>query len=424
MNSRRREAIEGGAEGAPLSSRRREAIEGGAGGAPLSSRGREAIEGGAGGAPLSSRRRNAIEGGAGGAPLRGSFKRGFRNRNPLVLVAALAVLVPALLGLEHFFVSGAWSSVPLKYWMRKASDDYTYVSWTVGKARRTPPSRPAIYLLGGSTAREAITSGAGLSREISADGGPTTVAWDLGSINQNFAQSLAVTDNVPAEGAWVLVGVNLGRFTPDRGSSFEQAEGREFLLKSRFLQQYVAKQYGKYRYTTTILSGIFAYLTSYFRQHDGELLSGEIPSRRYGQHRYNNKSAHTVPQKERMVKIWNTRRYPVFKRNLRFNLAMLEQLLIRAQERGVHVVLVELPNNRALIGDRFDYAVRQYRGPVAALAAEYEVPYLDFNAGLKLRNEDFHDLSHLNESGRVRWQGALAKELARLMPAGGAESSP
>jgi hypothetical protein len=353
----------------------------------------------------------------------GSFGRGFRNRNPLVLVVAAALLVPVLLGLEHCFVSGAWSNVPMKYWMRKASDDYTYVSWTVGKTRDTPPGRPAIYLLGGSTARESITSGAGLSRQIREGGGPATVAWDLGSINQNFAQSLTVTDNVPAEDAWVLVGINLGRFTPDRGSSFKQAEGRELLLKSRFLQRYVAEHYGKYEYTTTILPGIFAYLTSYVQQHDGDLLSGEIPSREYGQHRYNDKSAHTVRQKERMVRTWNTHRYPIFKRNLSFNLAMLEQLLIRAEQRGVHVVLVELPTNRALVGDRFDYAVEQYREPVDALADGYDVPYLDFNAGLRLRNEDFHDLSHLNESGRVVWQRALAKELARLMPADDAGSS-
>lgn len=352
-----------------------------------------------------------------------SFARGFRERNPLVLVAAAVLLVPVLLGLEHFFVSGAWSRVPMKYWMRKASDDYTYVSWTVGQTRRTPPGLPAIYLLGGSTARESITSGAGLSRQIRQDGGPDSVAWDLGSINQNFAQSLAVTDTVPADDAWVLVGINLGRFTPDRGSSFKQAEGREFLLKSRYLQRYVAEHYGKYRFTTTILPGVFAYLTSYIQQHDLDLLSGRIPTREYGQHRYNTKSAHTVKQKERMVKTWNTRRYPVFKRNLSFNLAMLEQLLIRARQRGVHVVFVELPSNRALIGDRFDHAIAQYREPVDALAARYDVPYLDFNAGLRLKNEDFHDLSHLNESGRVLWQRALARELARLMTAAPAGSS-
>ena len=400
MNSRRRKAIEGGTEGAPLSSRRRKAIEGGAEGAPSR------------GAPKR-------------APLRGSFRRGFRNRNPLVLVAAVALLVPVLLGLEYLFVSGAWSKVPLKYWMRKPSDDYTYVSWTLGRTRRTPPRLPAIYLLGGSTAREAITSGAGLSRQIAEDGGPATVAWDLGSMNQNFAQSLAVTDNVPASrGAWVLVGVNLGRFTPGRGDNFEQAQGREFLLKSRFLQKYVATAYGKYRFTTTILPGIFSYFISYFQQHDGELLSGEIPSLDYSQHRYNKKSAHTVRQKERMVWVWNKRRYPRFKRNLSFNLSMLEQLLIRARQRGVHVVLVELPTNRALIGDRFDYAIEQYRRPVSALAGRYDVPYIDFNARLKLENKDFHDLSHLNESGRVVWQRALAKEVARLMAAESRESSP
>ena len=125
-----------------------------------------------------------------------------------------------------------------------------------------------------------------------------------------------------------------------------------------------------------------------------------------------------------MVWIWNKRRYPRFKRNLSFNLSMLEQLLIRARQRGVHVVLVELPTNRPLIGDRFDYAIEQYRGPVSALAGRYDVPYIDFNAGLKLENKDFHDLSHLNESGRVLWQRALAKEVARLMSADGREGSP
>ena len=69
--------------------------------------------------------------------------------------------------------------------------------------------------------------------EVREAGGPATVAWDLGSINQNFAQSLAVADNVPARDAWLLVGVNLGALAPDRGSSSStQSEGREFLLKS------------------------------------------------------------------------------------------------------------------------------------------------------------------------------------------------
>ena len=354
------------------------------------------------------------------------FGAGFRNRNPLVLVVAAVLLVPALLGFEYLFSSGAWSGVPLKFWMRKASDDYTYVSWTVGANKQDPPKTPAVYLLGGSTAREAITSGDSLAAEIERLGGPKVSAWDLGSMNQNFAQSLAIADNVPNSPTWILIGLNVGRFTPDRGASMQQVVGRELLLKSAFLQQYVAREYGKYKYNRTILPGIFSFLVSWATVHGPELQKGSIPSREYGQHRYNQRSMHTPAQKERMVRIWNKRRYRKFKRHLAFNLAMLEQLVIRCQERGLHPVLLELPNDRDLIGERLDYAAVQYQEPAQALAGKYDVPYVDFNQELDLKNADFHDLSHLVEPGRVIWQHRLAQELAQLMGAGanGAGTAP
>ena len=347
------------------------------------------------------------------------FGAGFRSRSPLVLLVAAALLIPALLGFEYLFTSGAWTGVPMKYWMRKASDDYTFVSWTVGANKQHPPQTPAVYLLGGSTAREAITSGDSLAADIERRGGPKTVAWDLGSINQNFAQSLAIADNVPNSPAWILIGLNVGRFTPDRGASMKQVVGRELLLKSAFLQRYVAHEYGRYKYSRTILPGIFSYMVSWVNEHRSELRRGSVPTREYGRHRYNLKHIHTVAQKERMVAIWNKRRYAVFKRNLAFNLAMLEQLLIRCQERGLHPVLVELPNNRDLIGERLDYAAAQYQKPAQALAARYDVPYVDFNRELAIPNADFHDLSHLVEPGRVIWQDRLAEELVRLMGADG-----
>jgi hypothetical protein len=353
------------------------------------------------------------------------FKAGFRNRNPLVLVAAAVVLALVLLGLESFFATGTWTGAPLKFWMRKTSDDYIYVSWTVGANKLHPPKTPAVYLLGGSTAREAITSGDSLAAEVEKLGGPKVAAWDLGSMNQNFAQSLAIADNVPNSPAWILIGLNVGRFTPDRGSNMKQVVGREFLLKSAFLQQYVAREYGKYRYSRTILPGIFSYLVSWVQEHRGDLLTGSVPTREHAQHRYNLKHIHTRAQKERMVRIWNKRRYRMFARNLDFNLAMLQQLLIRCQERGLHPVLVELPNNRDLVGKRFDYAEVQYRQPARAMAAKYRVPYIDFNRDLALKNGDFHDLSHLVEPGRVIWQHRLAQELVRIMgPEGKGTGAP
>ena len=345
----------------------------------------------------------------------GAFRRGFGNRSPLVLVAAGLLLVPALLGVRAVFATGAWTDVPMKYWMRKSSDDYMYVSWSVGRAKREQPDLPSFYLLGGSTAREAIVSGADLASAIDAAGGPSCVAWDLGSMNQNFAQSLAIVDNVPArEDAWIVIGLRLGRFTSDRGASMKQAEGRELLLPSPYLRRYVAREYGKYTYSDTILPGAFSYPTSYLQQHGTTLLGGHLPTRTYGQHRYNLKHNHTVAEKERMVRVWNTRWYKKFERHLEFHLAMLEQVLTRCRERGLHPVLLELPLNRDLVGDRLDHAAAQYQGPVRALAAEYHAPYLDFNDEVAIPNGYFHDLSHLAEPGRVIWQAELARRLAAL----------
>lgn len=352
------------------------------------------------------------------------FKAGFRNRNPLVLVVAAALLVPALLGFEYFFTSGAWSTVPLKYWLRNPTDSFTYVSWTVGSTKRHPPGVPGVYLTGGSSAREAIVSGPSLDAEIHRLGGPRVMAWDFGFINQNLAETLAVADNVPAASSWVLVGVNLGRFTSFPATNERQVVGRDLLLKSAFLQRYVASTYGRYTHSYTILPGIFSYLASYAKKDGRRVLSGHLPAGAYNQHQYTQSGNHTAGQKERMVGTWLATRYPIYERNLRYNLAMLEQILVRCRERGVHAVIVELPLNRQVVRNRFDAAIAEYRVPTRVLAARYGVPYLDFNAAAAIPSADFHDLSHLVEPGRVIWQRQLAKALVPLLDAAGTGTTP
>ena len=343
------------------------------------------------------------------------FKAGFRNRNPFVLVAAGALLVPALLGFQYLFTSGAWSNVPLKYCLRNSGDSFTYVSWTVGKNKWQPPAVPCIYITGGSASREAVVSGPALAAEVKQLGGPHVAAWDLGSINQNFAETLAVADNVPLSPAWVLIGVNLGRFTEFPAQNEQQVVGRDFLLKSAFLQRYVSRTYGRYKYSYTILPGIMSYLTGYLKKDGRTLLAGKAVQRQYVQHQYTVSGNASVARKQAMVHEWLTKRYPVFRSNLQYNLAMLKQILVRCRERGVHAVILELPSNEGLIAGRFDAAKVAYQTPTKALAAQFGVPYVDFNAGLRLPDGDFHDLSHLVEPGRVLWQHRLAQELLKLM---------
>jgi hypothetical protein len=346
-----------------------------------------------------------------------AFRRGFGNRSPLVLVAAAILLVPALLGFQWLFTSGAWTVVPLDVALRNPEDSFTYISWTVGKAQQDQPDAPGLYLLGGSSARESIVSGDALAAEIADLGGPRVAAFDLGSINQNFAQSLAVADSAPDTPAWLLVGVNLGRFTATEEQNAAQAEGREFLLDSGAVQDFVSSEWGLEEYSYTILPGIWAYVTDWMRSHGGNLLEGDPPDTDYELHRYSAKTRRSDSQKKRLVKKWNASRRPVFQKNLDANLEMLEALLAQARERGVRVVLLELPLNEEIVGDSFDDSRRRYQEPVTALAREYDAPYIDLNQSVDIPSRHFQDLSHLIAPGRVIWQHALAKELARLIRA-------
>ena len=345
-----------------------------------------------------------------------SFGRGFRNLNPLVLVAAVGLTLLALLGFEQLFVTGAWTAVPLKYCLENKLDSFTYVSWTVGANKQHPPTVPAIYITGGSASREAIVSGPSLAAQVRRFGGPRVAAWDLGCINQNFGETMAVADNVPtAKPAWVLIGINPGRFTEPPAANEQQIVGRDFLLKSAHLQQYVSSTYGAYRYSRTILPGVFSYLTSKAQQDGFKALRGAEPQRPYVSHKYTIAEVRTAAQKEAMVRLWLAKRYPVFRQNLQFNLALVRQILISCRQRGVHAVLLELPQNSEAVRGRFGTAVNAYQVPLHKLAAEFGVPYLDFNAAAAVPSGDFFDLSHLVEPGRVIWQRRLAQELAALM---------
>jgi hypothetical protein len=344
-----------------------------------------------------------------------SFRRGLSNRNPLVLIAALALLVPALLGIQSWFTSGAWSAVPVQRWVRNSTDDYMVVSWTVGRLKQHPPEEPLAVLLGGSSGREAIVSGPSLALDVREAGGPDIAARNLSSRMQRYAQSWAIVDNLPDTPTTVLVGVNLGRFTTSPQSNYNQVIGRELLLKSDSLRRWVNDHSREHRYSYTILPGIFSALASYLQQRENDLLyKGRLRPKPYKPHPFDKRRALSDAEKRKLVQKWLSRYYPAFRKVHEFDAAMLEGLVAEGKARGLDVVIVELPWNREVIGEQFDAAMAAYQAPTKAIAAQYGVPYLDFNEELAIPSEDFLDLSHLRPEGRVVWQAELAHQLAAL----------
>jgi len=342
-----------------------------------------------------------------------SFRRGLRNRNPLVLVVALALLVPALLGIQSWFTSGDWTAVAAERWERNSTDDYMYVSWMTSHLKKDPPTKPLAVLLGGSSGREALVSGPSLAAEVKADGGPDIAAYDLSSRMQRYAQSWAIVDNLPDTPTTVLVGVNLGRYTTSPESNFNQVIGRELLLKSDSLRRWVTAHSGQHKHSYTILPGIFSALTSYVQQKENAWLRGRS-AKPYKVHAFDARKALPEAEKRALVQTWLEKYYPAFQKVHRFDAALLDGLVAEGKARGLDMVIVELPWNRDVVGDGWADAVASSQASSRAIAARYDVPYLDFNAQVDIPSRDFLDLSHLRPAGRAIWQAELARQLARL----------
>ena len=116
-----------------------------------------------------SRDAAASRGPRGSGAARHAFVRGLRCCCVVPIIAAAALDGFVLAGVHVFFTSGLWSAMPLRLWLRadRATGLGISVSWTIARLRGDPPRLPMVYLLGGSTAREAtVDNGASLAASV------------------------------------------------------------------------------------------------------------------------------------------------------------------------------------------------------------------------------------------------------------------
>ncbi|MEE4276697.1 MAG: hypothetical protein V2J16_12620 [Thermoleophilia bacterium] len=299
------------------------------------------------------------------------------DRGPVPAIVLLAALGLALAGLAPTLAGcgggdatpGAGASSPAASFEPGASPDPV----TTAAGDPLPPGTQAVYLLGGSSARECVESNAAWGAAIRAAGGPAVLAVDLGATNQSFSADRRLVQGMP-KGSVVLIGVSLGRYTspPPRalGDKPLTAEGRA-------------------------------------------ALAGEVEIR----HRYSEKRIQTDERKGEILDLWLAERYDLYRRNYEANHEELERLVGACRDRGLRFALLELPVNLEFVGDRLDDPRAMYREDCRRLAAVNGVPFLGFVEEVGLRNTEFYDLMHLVEPGREKWQARLAEEGVALLDA-------
>jgi hypothetical protein len=238
--------------------------------------------------------------------------------------------------------------------------DWDHIEKTLAAFGRRPPTGPVVYLLGGSAARESITTEPAWSSQIREMGGGNVRALDFGSSSQSFKNDLRIVSAMPATPTIVLIGLNVGRYTsipPEAGARAERG------LRGRV--------YDPHRF------------------HAGQQLSDAA--------------------KLGIVRQWLAVKYPRFRQRYAGNDRMLRALIALCQDRGFYPVLVELPANLHIIGHAWDGARDRYRRGARTAAADFGVPYEDFIARIGLVSSDFVDVAHLVEPGRAKYQRRLSR---------------
>jgi hypothetical protein len=275
-------------------------------------------------------------------------------------IAARAV-VGALLVVLLTVGGGEWRSAR---GADPATHDWMRSLYVVSDLATHPPQTPVVLLLGGSSTRESTISDHSWSDQIVSRGGPRVVTRNLSSRNQTFAQDLHLVGLLPSTPTVVFIGVNVGRFFADPTTRFQAEPG---------------------------------------------------PYERLSQHRYTKQRILTPQRKERVAAEWMRRRYPPFAERFAANRAALEQVVATCLERGLRPVMLDMPRNTAVIGDRLDVPIGEYSRACAELAARYRVPFVSFVSRAGLESGDFFDIAHLVEPGRAKWQRLLSDTTVDLL---------
>jgi hypothetical protein len=256
-----------------------------------------------------------------------------------------------------------------------------------------------------------------LGTRVSTASGVKVRIVSLAAHRQSLAMSLALADNLPDGPALLAIGLAPIRMTTDPKEDARLLSGRPLLVHSARLESLAQRFYGQDPAALGVIPGFFDYLGSYVKARDGKGGRPELgDSLAYAEHYYPpGAKGHLPLGKRRNVLYVLEEDVRLYRQYSAYNLAMLEEILKLARDRGFAVALYDQPLNTSAAGPDWAGVVPAYRAACRQLAGKYGVPYLHIERGVDLEDADFADLFHLLAPGRAKWQPEMARQLAAAL---------
>lgn len=358
-----------------------------------------------------------------------AFGAGLLDPAPAILLAAALC---AFLGLrieEAAVANMVFDNWPLGAIVRHKHDDAIFIASQVAKVNSDQVTKSNLYILGGSSMREAITSDEELEHILFKSHDLDLDVYTLASAFRTFSQCAAILENIPDGSGIAVLGINFSRFAWTIERSRRQLNGAPLLLKNSWVTDDLYRRYGALPDTdfrqamaelafgrNTLMPAIAQYVGDYWTLNYRTLLAGRMPQREYESHRYTRTARRMTPEKkQKSLQHWQKNRVRKFYENVELNLAILRQLIESAKQKRIPILLVEQTLDHESIGDTLAPMMARYKPAIRKLVEDTTVVYADFEASLNLGADAFGDLAHLSAApARLRFMRALAEQVATL----------
>jgi hypothetical protein len=308
------------------------------------------------------------------------------------------------------------------YWRAmsdSSNDDQAYV---MGKVLSGAAAKANVIVLGTSSAREALLTDHEFSAQLRRRNASHSSLVNFASSAQSPIESLLLTEAItPREGQQFILFISHSVFQQSR--PFNAIEQGGFMYppealimkyaqsgifpaywldeRKRFVYRARAKRQELYRHLNYRLKYWIA-----------EQVYGE-PRPNYLPYLYVGLPPLDASYKERIVKTYETEFRAHLASNLTYVTNTLSVLADYLAERKCRFVIAFAPEDKHEMRKLFPNEFRIFSEMLQAAQATHKFEILDLNSNVAWEVGDFHDLTHVKESGRIKWSNALANWLAQ-----------
>ena len=343
---------------------------------------------------------------------RAAFISGFTFNKKSVWYTAILLSVSALAYTEWAVFSGLIFQIPERYLLRDPMDDSTHVSYALNRLATSQDGSFPVYLLGGSSIREATVSNVKLNERLGELGSALKIE-KLPVLAHTPIDVLHVIENLPKGEGLLIYGISLLSFSQDPSDYIIRLDDFTLERKSPLLLAVLKEEGISWSPVFLQTSRLFLHFQQWLTRRSGPISQFSF-SIDYKGSLYRD---HDIPKiVGKALESWlESLEHDIsdFKKYKESNLRVLQRAFASAHQKGITVVLLPMPMNR--VGSSMEKPILPIlQDLIGELAKMPNISVWQARGKVGLTEEDFQDPIHFGDSGKEKFTKWLLANISKF----------